>query len=195
VVPRWCDATLAALLLLVLSPVMLLVAVLVRATSGRPVLFRQVRVGKDGKPFPLLKFRTMVVAAESGSALTVGRDSRITPVGRVLRERRLDELPQLLNVLRGDMALVGPRPELPGFLTPELAAELLHRRPGLTDPASLLYRDEAHRLAGEPDPEGYYREVLLPAKARISADYASRRTAASDLRVLVRTARCLIPGS
>jgi lipopolysaccharide/colanic/teichoic acid biosynthesis glycosyltransferase len=194
VMPRWCDATLATVLLLVLSPVMLVVAVLVALTSPGPVLFRQARVGKDGQLFPLLKFRTMVVAAEAAGSLTVGRDSRVTGVGRVLRERRLDELPQLVNVLRGDMALVGPRPELPGFLTPELATELLHRRPGMTDPASLLYRDEARRLADQPDPERYYRAVLLPAKARISAEYAARRTTATDLLVLMRTARCLMPG-
>ncbi|MCU1602180.1 MAG: putative sugar transferase [Frankiales bacterium] len=189
--PRWCDALLAAVLLVVLSPVLLLVAVVVGTTTTGPVLFRQVRLGKDGVPFALLKFRTMVVSAEQGSCLTIGADLRITRVGRPLRQHRLDELPQLVNVVRGEMALVGPRPELPGFLSPRMAGQLLGRRPGLTDPASLRYLDEAEVLARQPDPEAYYREVLLPEKARVSADYAQARTAWTDLLVLLRTARCL----
>jgi lipopolysaccharide/colanic/teichoic acid biosynthesis glycosyltransferase len=193
-VPRWCDVLLAGVLLVLLSPVLVVVAGVVATTSPGPVLFRQLRLGKDGVPFPLLKFRTMAVGSESQGSLTIGDDARITRAGKVLRRHRLDELPQLVNVVRGEMALVGPRPELPGFLDPVVAAELLVRRPGLTDPASLQYRHEDRLLDDVLEPEHYYRTVLLPAKARISAEYAARRTLGSDVLVLVRTARCLLSG-
>jgi lipopolysaccharide/colanic/teichoic acid biosynthesis glycosyltransferase len=185
---------LSSVLTVLLSPLLLVVAAVVRLSSGKPVLYRQVRVGRDGELFTLLKFRTMVVDADASGGLTVGDDARVTPVGRVLRRHRLDELPQLLNVLRGDMALVGARPELPGYFSAELADLVLQRRPGITDPASLQYRDEAALLAQAEEPDSYYRDVVLPDKARISSEYALRRTAASDLRVLVRTAGCLLPG-
>jgi lipopolysaccharide/colanic/teichoic acid biosynthesis glycosyltransferase len=192
-VPRWLDVLISAVLLVALAPVLVVVAVLVAATSTGPVLFRQERVGRNGRPFTLLKFRTMT-ATTGGSLLTVGDDARVTRIGRPLRRYRLDELLQLVNVLRGDMALVGPRPELPDFVDERLAA-LLDRRPGITDPASLAYRDEAALLAQQEDPDAFYRQVLLPAKAQLSADYARRRTCWTDLWVLLRTARCLIPGT
>jgi len=196
-VPRWLEALVAALALVLLAPLLAVLALLVLVGSGRPVLYRQVRMGRDGEPFRLLKFRTMGVAADRASRLTVGVDARVTRVGGWLRGRRLDELPQLVNVLRGDMALVGPRPEVPEFRLPDLPdqVELLRHRPGLTDPASLAFRDEAALLAQVPDPDHYYRTTLLPAKARVSADYLRRRTARSDVSVLLRTARCLLAPS
>lgn len=193
--PRWLDALLAALLLVALAPVLVVVGVLVATTSAGPCLFRQERVGKDGRVFTLLKFRTMTATTQGGSLLTVGDDARVTRVGRPLRRYRLDELPQLINVLRGDMALVGPRPEVPAYVDERLTAALLDRRPGITDPASLAYREEAAVLAHQADPEAYYRQVLLPAKVQLSAEYARHRTCWSDLRVLLRTARCLVPGA
>jgi lipopolysaccharide/colanic/teichoic acid biosynthesis glycosyltransferase len=144
---RTNDVFVAGLGLLLLAPLLAVIAVLVRATSPGPALFRQERVGRGLVPFRLLKFRTMVVDAPSqGPAITVGADPRVTPVGSFLRRSKLDELPQLLNVLKGDMSLVGPRPEVPGYVALYGDAErrIFTVRPGITDPASLLYHDEAH---------------------------------------------------
>jgi lipopolysaccharide/colanic/teichoic acid biosynthesis glycosyltransferase len=195
--PRWIDVVAAVLALVVLSPLLAVLGLVVLLGSGRPVLYRQVRMGKDGRPFHLLKYRTMAVEADRASRLTVGVDPRVTRVGGFLRSRRLDELPQLLNVLRGDMALVGARPEVPEYRLPDLPeqVEVLRHRPGLTDPASLAFRDEAELLARAADPDAYYRTALLPAKVRMSADYLRRRTARSDVAVLLRTTWCLVAPS
>jgi lipopolysaccharide/colanic/teichoic acid biosynthesis glycosyltransferase len=191
-VPRPLDVLIAGAALVALSPVLLLAALLVLLLSGRPVLYRQERVGKDGEVFTLLKLRTM--RAVPGTQLTVGTDARVTRIGAHLRARRIDELPQLVNVLRGDMSLVGARPEVPEFVLSTLPdqAEVLRHRPGITDPASLAFRDEADLLAGQPDPVGYYRSTLLPAKVAVSAAYLRRRTALTDLQVLLQTAGCLL---
>jgi lipopolysaccharide/colanic/teichoic acid biosynthesis glycosyltransferase len=191
-VPRALDVLIAGIALVVVSPVLLLAALAVLLLSGRPVLYRQVRVGKDGELFTLLKLRTMRTA--TGPQITVGSDSRVTWIGGRLRDRRIDELPQLVNVLRGDMSVVGPRPEVPEYVLPHLAdqVEVLRHRPGITDPASLAFRNEAELLAQQPDPMGYYRSTLLPAKVALSADYLRRRTVRSDLGVLLRTAGCLL---
>ncbi len=195
--PRWLELVTAAVLLALLSPVLLLVAVVVRLRQGRPVLYRQLRVGKDGETFRLLKFRTMRPDADRERQLTVGVDQRVTPFGAWLRRRRLDELPQLVNVLRGDMSFVGARPEVPEYILPDLPdqAEVLRHRPGVTDPASLAFRDEAALLAAAADPEEYYRTTLLPAKVHVSADYLRHRNLASDVHVMLRTARCLVAPS
>lgn len=193
-VPRWVDVGLALIALAVLSPLLLLVAVAVAVGSRGPVLYRQVRMGRGGAPFVLLKFRTMYLDADRAGRLTLGdRDCRVTPVGRVLRRTKLDELPQLFNVVRGDMALVGPRPEVPEFRFTDLAtqARVLQARPGLTDPASLRFRHEVEILAAQADPDDFYRRVLLPLKCELSAGYLDRRTTASDLGVLARTAFAL----
>ncbi len=185
---RLFDVIASALGLLLLSPLLLAAAVWVRLDSPGPVLFRQRRVGRFGVPFTIHKFRTMRV--EPGAAITVGEDPRITRSGRVLRQTKLDELPQLWDVLRGAMSLVGPRPELPRYV--ELYPEALRRavlavRPGITDPASLAYSHEADLLAAAADPEREYRDVILPAKLRLSADYAARASLASDLKLIGRT--------
>ena len=186
--PRAFEASLACLGLAVASPVLLLAAGLVAATSPGPVLFRQQRVGLGGRPFTLLKLRTMRVAPE-GSQLTASGDSRITPVGRWLRRFKLDELPQLWNVVRGDMSLVGPRPEVPRYVDPQdpLWRQVLSARPGLTDPVTLRLRDEEALLAASEDPERFYRERLLPWKLRGYRDYLERRSWVSDLGVLGAT--------
>lgn len=192
--PRPLEVLLAVLALLLLSPVLALTALAVAVSSRGGVLYRQSRVGRDGVPFRLLKFRTMHEGSAQLGRLTLSGDSRVTPVGRFLRDHRLDELPQLVNVVRGDMSLVGARPELPEFVDPESPAqqELRRHRPGLTDPASLAYRHEAALLTGRPDVEAYYREVVLPDKLRRSVAYANRRTLGSDLHVLLQTAACLL---
>jgi lipopolysaccharide/colanic/teichoic acid biosynthesis glycosyltransferase len=187
---RGLDVAVAALGLLVLAPLLAVVALLVRATSAGPVLFRQERVGRGMVPFHLLKFRTMVADAPSrGPAITVGADPRVTPVGALLRRTKLDELPQLLNVLRGDMSLVGPRPEVPSYaaLYDDAERRIFTVRPGITDPSSLHYHDESAVLAGYPDPERAYREIVLPHKIALSLAYVDTRSVWTDIGLLVRT--------
>jgi len=189
--PRAVEAALACLGLAVFSPVLLVMAGLVAATSPGSVLFRQQRVGRDGRPFTLLKLRTMRVASE-GNQLTASGDARVTPVGRWLRRFKLDEIPQLWNVVRGDMSLVGPRPEVPRYVDDSpLWRQVLAVRPGLTDPVSLRLHDEERLLAGVAadgdDPERFYRERLLPWKLRGYGEYLESRSWATDLGVLVAT--------
>ena len=189
-VRRALDVAVSGTLLLATAPVLGVLALAVRATSPGPALFRQARVGRDGRPFQLLKFRTMVADAPArGGALTTPGDARVTRLGAVLRRWKLDELPQLANVLRGDMSLVGPRPEVPRYVagyTPR-QRRVLRVRPGITDPASLAYVDEAAVLARFDDCERAYVEVVLPAKLALSLDYLDRRTLRSDLGILART--------
>ena len=190
---RVFDVILAAAGLLLLSPLLLALALWVRLDSPGPALYRQVRVGRGGVPFRIRKFRTMFVAA-GGPPLTVGDDPRITRAGRFLRRTRLDELPQLLDVLQGTMSLVGPRPEVPRYMdaaAPALRARVLAVRPGMTDPVALAHIDESALLAQADDPERVYRETLLPAKLQAAADYAEHATLWTDVQVLWRTARTL----
>lgn len=193
---RLFDLLLAAAGLLLLSPLLLAIALAVRLDSPGPALFRQQRVGRGGRPFRIHKFRTMVADAPArGPGLTIGDDARITRVGRFLRAKRLDELPQLIDVLVGDMSLVGPRPELPRYVAHYPAAlreRVLAVRPGITDPSSLAHLDEAERLAAAADPEREYVEVILPAKLAAAADYADRASLATDLGVIWRTLRAVM---
>jgi lipopolysaccharide/colanic/teichoic acid biosynthesis glycosyltransferase len=185
---RLFDAVCAAAGLVLLAPLLLVAAVWVKLDSPGPVLFRQTRVGRFGVPFTIHKFRTMRV--EPGAAITVGADPRITRAGQVLRQTKLDELPQLWDVLRGAMSLVGPRPELPHYVAlypADLRDRVLAVRPGITDPASLAFSHEAELLAAAADPEREYREVILPAKLKLSADYAARASLATDLRLILAT--------
>lgn len=186
--PRGVEIVLSAAGLLVCSPVLLLSAAAIALSSRGPVLFRQERVGRGGRPFTLIKFRTMRPAA--GLAVTARDDPRITAVGRLLRRTKLDELPELWNVLRGDLSLVGPRPEVPDFVDRGSAAwkEILRVRPGITDPVTLRLRDEESLMAGVPgDRDRYYREVLQPRKLSGYREYLSRRSWKSDARVLFET--------
>jgi len=195
---RLFDLLGAALGLLLLSPLMLAIAVAIKLDSRGPVFFRQQRVGRHGVPFRIHKFRSMVAdAPQRGPALTVGADIRITRSGRWLRRTRLDELPQLIDVLAGHMSLVGPRPEVPMYVAHYPAAlreRALSVRPGITDPSSLLYLDEAEVLARAADPEREYIEVILPRKLQCATDYAARANLRSDVGVLWRTLRLLIVG-
>jgi lipopolysaccharide/colanic/teichoic acid biosynthesis glycosyltransferase len=196
VVKRLFDLTVAALALVLLAPLLAVVAAWIRLDSPGPVFFRQERVGRHGVPFRIHKFRTMREGA-AGLPLTVGADARITRAGAWLRRTRVDELPQLIDVLLGRMSLVGPRPEVPRYVVhypPALRERALAVRPGITDPASLEYIDEAALLAAAADPEREYIERILPAKVQRAADYAERATLASDLVVLGRTLRLLTFG-
>lgn len=180
--------------LLVLAPLFLLIALAVKLESSGSVFFKGARSGQNGVPFKLWKFRTMVTGAERmGPGITAAGDVRVTRVGRLLRRSKLDELPQLINVLRGDMTFVGPRPEDPRFVRehPEIYAPVLHLKPGITGAGSLLFRDEEAILAGEDWEKMYFHEVL-PQKLRADAEYASRQTLCSDLSMMVRTViKCL----
>lgn len=186
---RGIDLAVSAAALLLLSPLLLAIALWIKLDSPGPVLFRQERVGRYGRIFRIFKFRTMAHAgaAPSGPQLTVAGDARITRAGRVLRRYKLDELPQLLDVLRGTMSLVGPRPEVPRYVEhyPEDQRErILSVRPGITDAASLRYIDENDLLAEAEDPEREYLEVILPSKLRHALDYADNATVIHDLKVL-----------
>jgi len=194
VAKRLFDLLGAALALLLLAPLLLGVALWIRLDSPGPVFYRQERVGRHGVPFRIHKFRTMRSGA-AGLPLTVGADPRITRAGHFLRRTRLDELPQFIDVLRGRMSLVGPRPEVPRYVAHYPAAlreRALAVRPGMTDPASLAFIDESKRLAAAADPEREYVEVILPAKLRCAADYAEHASLATDLRVLWQTLRALL---
>lgn len=180
----------------VLSPLFLLIAALVKAEDGGSVFFRQERVGRGGRPFRMWKFRTMVPNASAfGPSLTAAGDSRITRVGAWLRAHKLDELPQLLNVIRGEMTLVGPRPEVPKYVamyTPE-ERSVLDLEPGITDRASILFADESALLAEQPDPERFYVEKVIPQKIRINLEYADRATRLSDLGIVLETISHVVP--
>lgn len=186
--PRVFDLVVAGLGLVALSPVILLIGVAVKLGSPGPMMFRQQRVGRGGQDFFLLKFRSMQQQS-SGPEVTAAGDSRVTRVGRVLRRSKLDELPSLWNVMRGEMALVGPRPEVPRYVdySQPLWKLVLSVRPGLTDPVTLRLRNEENLLASVEDPEGFYRKTLQPYKLGAYADYLKARSASSEARVLLST--------
>lgn len=186
---RVFDFSCATIGLFILSPVFLILAAAVKLNDSGPVLYRSQRIGRTGKFFTIYKFRTMIQDADRiGGGLTTRHDSRVTPLGRVLRRYKLDELPQLLNVLKGDMSFVGARPEDPCYVdryTPE-QRRILEFRPGITSPASLRFSNEEQLLTGE-NPEQFYVTTLLPQKLSMDLEYLSRRTLVSDLGVIIRT--------
>jgi len=187
---RILDSGAAMIGLVLLLPLLLFIALLVKATSKGPVFYRQERVGRDGKMFLIVKFRSMYHNdGTNGLALTCKGDPRITSVGRYLRCLKFDELPQLWNVLRGEMSLVGPRPEVPNYVQYYSPAQrqVLSVRPGVTDPASIAYRREEELLDGQPDPDRYYREVILPQKLSMNLEYLNHMTLCNDLVLLLRT--------
>jgi lipopolysaccharide/colanic/teichoic acid biosynthesis glycosyltransferase len=191
---RLLDLIFAALGLIVVSPLMAVIALVIKLSDGGRVFFAQERVGQFGVPFRMYKFRTMVANAERlGIPLTTHNDSRITRVGRWLRRTKLDELPQLWNVVKGNMSLVGPRPEVPRYVALYTAdqRQVLEVRPGITDPASLEFFDEA-RCLGMSNPEMAYVTLVLPHKLAINLAYLERRTIVSDFIVLLATLRKLV---
>ena len=189
-IKRVIDIIGALILLLALAPSMLGIAMLVRLRSGKPVLYREQRVGRGGKPFTLFKFRTLDEGSASARSIAPEDDPRITMVGLPLRRTRLDELPQLYNVLVGDMSLVGPRPMVQRHadaLDDATRQAVLSVRPGVTDPASVLFFAEDAVLAGRPNAEAEYLQLLLPAKAKVQLDYLQHWHLMMDLRIILRT--------
>jgi lipopolysaccharide/colanic/teichoic acid biosynthesis glycosyltransferase len=187
---RLVDIAVAAVGLAVLLFPGMVVAGLIKLTSRGPVFFRQERMGRGFRPFRIYKFRSMVQDAPSrGNLVTVGADPRITPVGHFLRATKIDELPQLINVLLGDMSLVGPRPEVRKYVEmfPADYAEILRVRPGITDPASIKYRHEAEILGRAKDPEKEYVERILPEKIRLAKEYAQNSSTWLDLVIILKT--------
>lgn len=188
---RLFDLLCAGIGLLLLSPLLAVVAVWVKLDSPGPVMFRQERVGRFGRTFRIHKFRTMRVdAPKLGPQITVGDDARITRSGRWLRASKVDELPQLWDVLRGAMSMVGPRPEVPRYVAmypAELREVVLSVRPGITDPASLSFRNESELLARAEDPEREYVEVVMPMKLRLAADYVRNASLGGDIRLILAT--------
>jgi lipopolysaccharide/colanic/teichoic acid biosynthesis glycosyltransferase len=183
------DVTVSLVALVMLAPINLLVAVAVKLDSPGPVLYRQKRIGRHGRPFTLLKFRSMVDRADQLSAnVSPAGDPRITRVGRFLRSWYLDELPQLINVVRGDMSLVGPRPETPEYVALYSAEErrILDQRPGLIGPSTLAFMDEAEMLAAVPDSETHYVATMLHERVRLDLTYAENRSLVGDIGLLVR---------
>lgn len=192
---RAVDVIGAGVGLVLLAPLFLLLALLIRAEDGGPVFFRQERIGYRGRRFRIWKFRTMVPDAESrGLPLTGWRDPRVTRIGSWLRQLKLDELPQLLNVLVGDMSLVGPRPEVPRYVAAYTPAQrrVLELVPGITDEASLRYVDESTMFATAADPERRYVTEILPDKIRLNLWYAERATVWTDCRLILATLRRLV---
>ena len=187
---RVLDVVAAAFGLIILSPMLALVALAIKLSDFGPIFFAHGRVGQDGAPFRMLKFRSMRVNADKiGPAITVGGDARITPVGQFLRKTKLDEFPQLWNVLKGEMSLVGPRPEVDGYVVKYAVGDraVLKLKPGITDPASFAFYDESDVLARATDPERFYVETLMPAKIRVNLAYAQRRTLVTDVFLIVAT--------
>ena len=187
---RALDILAATAGLILLTPVFMLVACCIKLTSRGSVFYRQVRIGQGGRPFQILKFRSMTMQISNADlGITVAGDSRVTPLGEFLRRYKVDELPQLWNVIRGDMSLVGPRPEVPVYIkeyTPEQRV-VLSARPGITDPASLAYRHEEEILAGRDDPEKFYRTKILPDKLARNRAYLQKITARTDIRIILKT--------
>src|SRR5579859_1935196 len=185
---RALDLSGAALGLLFLSPLFCLIALGIKFDDGGPVFYRQVRVGKGFQPFRLCKFRSMVPGADRHGLLTAPADSRLTVVGRFLRRYKLDELPQLFNVLKGEMQLVGARPEIEPYVQMFRAqyAVILQERPGITDPATLAYRREDQMFSASRMQEQYVEEIL-PHKLKLSLNYQMERNLLSDVRILLRT--------
>jgi lipopolysaccharide/colanic/teichoic acid biosynthesis glycosyltransferase len=195
VTKRAFDLVLATVGLIVLSPVLIAIAVWVKVDSPGPALFRQERVGRYGRPFTMLKFRSMRPAPRGGGPLlTAADDARITRAGRFLRRTKLDELPQLFNVVRGEMSLVGPRPEVARYVAlypPAVREQVLSVRPGITDDAALVYRDES-ALLGSGDAEAVYVSTILPRKLELYQRYVAEQSLRTDLRLILRTLRALI---
>lgn len=193
---RVFDILASFLGLLLLSPLFIVLIVLIPLDGKGPPFYKQTRVGRNGTPFGLLKFRTMIPKAEQGGRLTIGKDPRITRIGALLRSSKLDELPQLINVLKGDMSFVGPRPEVPEYVAhyDEDQRRVLEVRPGLTDEASLAYIRESEILEEAEDPDRVYRERILPEKLRLNLRYLEERSMRKDLSLILRTVLKILRG-
>ncbi len=189
-IKRIFDFVASLIGIIIISPILTIVAICIKLDSKGKVLFLQKRVGKKGKPFNIYKFRTMVSDAEKlGKQITIGKDSRITRVGAFLRKYKIDELPQLFNVLKGDMSLVGPRPEVPKYvdLYTEEERKVLEVRPGITDLASLRYSDENEILGKVENPEEYYINVIMKDKLKLNLEYIEKSNIIFDIYLIIKT--------
>lgn len=192
---RLFDIVASACGLLLLSPLFLVVAIWIRLDSKGPVFYRQLRVGRNNKDFRIYKFRSMRIGADSGSLVTIGgNDPRVTRSGYIIRKYKIDELPQLINVLLGDMSIVGPRPEVRHYVnywTPS-QMRVLDVRPGITDPASIRYRNENELLAQAQDPEDYYINVIMQDKIRLYLEYVDNVSFCNDIKLIFQTFKAII---
>lgn len=189
------DFVISFLLLVFFSLLMVILTAYVKIDSRGPVLYKGLRIGRNGKPFKIMKFRTMVVNAEKlGGPSTAGDDSRITSAGKLLRKYKLDELPQLFNVILGDMSFVGPRPEVKEYvdLYTEDEKKILELKPGITDYASIEYNNEGEILKGHSDPEKAYLELIRPGKIKLQLKYYKDRSLKTDVRILFQTFKMLV---
>lgn len=196
-IKRFMDVILSFIVLIILLPFFLLLSLLIIIDSPGGVFYSQERIGKDGKPFKLLKFRSMRPYADQQSKLTIGNsDPRITRMGKFIRKYKLDEFPQLLNVIKGEMSIVGPRPEVPKYVEMYDAEQrkVLSLRPGLTDYASIKYFKENDLLAKAEDPEKEYIEVIMPAKLEINLEYIEKKSLATDLKIIFKTMGRIVGG-
>ena len=180
--------------LILLAPFMIIIAILIKIDSKGPVFFKQVRVTRNGREFKIFKYRTMRVGSDKYSQITIGKDSRITKVGDFLRKYKLDEIPQLINVLLGDMSLVGPRPEVPKYvaLYTEEQREILKVRAGITDYASIEFSNENDILANEVDPERAYIEKIMPRKIELNKKYLSEISVITDIKIILLTIKKIL---
>jgi len=191
---RIFDITLSLFGLIILLPFMLIIAILIKIDSKGPVFFKQIRVTKNGKEFKIFKYRTMRVGSDKYSQITVGKDGRITKIGSFLRKYKLDEIPQLINVLIGDMSLVGPRPEVPKYvaLYTDEQKEILKVRAGITDYASIEFSDENDLLASEEEPEKAYIEKIVPKKIELNKKYLSEVSILTDIKIILLTIKKIL---
>ena len=195
IIKRIFDIVCSGLGLMILSPFLLFIAIRIKMDSDGPVFFKQIRVGEKGREFKILKFRTMVVDAEKlGRQITVGNDSRITKIGAFLRKYKIDELPQLINVFKGDMSLVGPRPEVPRYVNmyTEEQRKVLDVKPGITDLASIRYRDENELLGQAENPDEFYINTIMPDKLALNMEYIKKSNVFYDIYIIIETIiKCL----
>ena len=191
---RIFDITLSLLGLIILLPFMLIIAILIKIDSKGPIFFKQIRVTKGEREFKILKYRTMRVGSDKYSQITVGKDKRITKIGSFLRKYKLDEIPQLINVLIGDMSLVGPRPEVPKYvaLYTDEQKEILKVRAGITDYASIEFSDENDLLASEKNPEQAYIEKVMPKKIELNKKYLSEISVLTDIKIILLTIKKIL---
>ena len=189
-IKRIFDITASGLGIIILSPVLLVIALMIKKESDGPVFFKQIRVGEKGKNFEILKYRTMVVDAEKlGRQITVGNDNRITKIGGFLRKYKLDELTQLINVFKGDMSLVGPRPEVPRYVEMynDEQRKVLDVKPGITDLASIRYKDENELLGTAEDPDDMYINTIMPDKLALNLEYINKSNVFFDIYIILKT--------
>lgn len=188
-IKRIFDIASSLFVLVLASPFFIIISILIKLDSSGALIFTQTRVGKNGKDFALLKFRTMKTTQETSSLITIGNDNRITKVGYFLRKYKLDELPQLINILKGEMSVVGPRPEVRRYVDmySPTQLEVLSVKPGLTDPASIKFSNESELLGKAENPENYYIQELMPAKIELSLSYIRTQTFLSDIKIILKT--------